>query len=361
MHKIAAKLASEENGGISNRDVHTDGDHRRPTPLKVTEISQSISHLSPFHAEDDNNSSPMFESSTQQLAARTQQQSNDPNNHRNPSPQPHPTTTPNPKADDPLISPNGKSVSSKTRWKKRMEADHAELLAKGFDVFNNNVMGVQLLRKFMNAEHSVDNYDFLLSVQTFRTRHLAKEELIRLAHHIYNYFLDSHSKHEVTFPSELRSKLLHYLNPGMASFSTHTTSTTVNSMANHTSSYNNHNNHINPVNVDYTIHEHIFDEIYDVVNNTVRTDVFRRFISGSFYKILSADLHDRYTQHQKIKDGKPLHTHHQHNHSLSHNKEVSSKKNQSTRDNGNNATAQRKVFSPVIYKSLPFRFTSTFL
>jgi hypothetical protein len=151
-----------------------------------------------------------------------------------------------------ISSPGSPSCSS--------SAGELELLCqRGFFLFHFNPLGSQLLRAYMTSEWSLDNYDCLLAIDAFSSRAMTDSSRRREAKAIFHSFLSTHSKHEVTFPSELRAEL--------------TATLTGCSQA--------------PLSCG------LFDSVFDVVLQTVRIDVFRRFVRSAAYQKLSARMRDR--------------------------------------------------------------------
>ena len=145
-----------------------------------------------------------------------------------------------------------------------------ELLSTyGFFIFHFNPLGSQLIRHFMTAEWSVDNYDFLLAVDLFSTRAMSDRERRKEAKSIYQMFLSPESKREVTFPSDMRNDLMRLLQA-----------------ADVDSSSGCGGGGWLPV--------ELFDSVLEVVLQTVRTDVFRRFLRSSTFAELNGVMRARY-------------------------------------------------------------------
>ena len=145
-----------------------------------------------------------------------------------------------------------------------------ELLSTyGFFIFHFNPIGSQLIRHFMTAEWSVDNYDFLLAVDQFSTRAMSDRERRKEAKFIYQMFLSPESKREVTFPSDMRNELVRVLQA-----------------ADVDSSSGCGGGGWLPV--------ELFDSVLEVVLQTVRTDVFRRFLRSSTFGELNVVMRARY-------------------------------------------------------------------
>ena len=150
-----------------------------------------------------------------------------------------------------------------------------ELLSTyGFFIFHFNPLGSQLIRHFMTAEWSVDNYDFLLAVDQFSTRAMSDRERRKEAKSIYQMFLSPESKREVTFPSDMRNDLIRVLQAADVDSS-------------------------NGLGGGGWLPVELFDSVLEVVLQTVRTDVFRRFLRSSTFVELNVVMRARY---EKIKN-----------------------------------------------------------
>ena len=148
-----------------------------------------------------------------------------------------------------------------------------ELLSTyGFFIFHFNPLGSQLIRHFMTAEWSVDNYDFLLAVDLFSTRAMSDRERRKEAKSIYQMFLSPESKREVTFPSDMRNDLVRVLQAADSDNGTNCCGGGGGGML--------------PV--------ELFDGVLEVVLHTVRTDVFRRFLRSSTFVELNVVMRARY-------------------------------------------------------------------
>ena len=151
-----------------------------------------------------------------------------------------------------------------------------ELLSQyGFFIFHFNPLGSQLIRHFMTAEWSVDNYDFLLAVDQFSIRAMSDRERRKEAKSIYQMFLSPESKREVTFPSDMRNDLVRTLQAADVDSGSGCAG----------------GGGWLPV--------ELFDSVLEVVLQTVRTDVFRRFLRSSTFVELNAVMQARY---EKLKN-----------------------------------------------------------
>lgn len=128
----------------------------------------------------------------------------------------------------------------------------------GFAATFGNVLGQQILREYMVKDFSEDNLDFCLAVEVFRSRYLDPDEAKKQAQFIFNQWLDSSSKKDVTYPASLRPAMMAKLKDPWPN---------------------------------------AFDEIDQVVNHTIRTDVFRRFIKSKMHHDLMELLKDKHHEH----------------------------------------------------------------
>ena len=151
-----------------------------------------------------------------------------------------------------LGSPASPSCSSPAAGELELLCQH------GFFLFHFSPLGSQLLRAYMGSEWSLDNYDCLLAIDAFSSRAMSDGCRRREAKAIFHSFLSVHSKHEVTFPSDMRAELTRALSLSQTPL---------------------------PCG--------LFDPVFDVVLQTVRIDVFRRFVRSAAYQKLSARMRDR--------------------------------------------------------------------
>ena len=171
-----------------------------------------------------------------------------------------------PTAGSSCSSPTSSSLSSLHALLSPSEAEF--LSSHGFFLFHFNPLGSQLIRSFMQAEYSVDNYDFLLAVDQFSSRAMDERQRRKEAKAIYQTFLSPNSKREVTFPSDMRADLHRRVGA-------------------HTAAADDR---------DAALDAGLFDGILDVVLSTVRTDVFRRFLRSPLFGDLNALLVERWNR-----------------------------------------------------------------
>ena len=148
------------------------------------------------------------------------------------------------------VSPASPSACSSPAGELEMLCQH------GFFLFHYSPLGSQLLRSYMASEWSLDNYDCLLAMDAYSSRAMSDGSRRREAKAVFHSFLSVHSKHEVTFPSELRQELTRALSSPQP------------------------------------LPCSLFDAVFDVVLQTVRIDVFRRFVRSAAYHRLSARMRD---------------------------------------------------------------------
>ena len=149
-----------------------------------------------------------------------------------------------------------------------LSATEVEFLSQhGFFLFHFNPFGREFFRQnYMTTEYSVDNYDFLLAVDAFSSRAMCERERRKEAKAIYQTYLAPQSKKEVTFPSEMRHDVHRRLNTRDGEGE--------------------------------DVTRGLFDCILEVVLQTVRVDVFRRFIRSPLFHDLNATLMERWLQSQ---------------------------------------------------------------